>query len=215
MSTSASERKLHARVWWTLAAWAVGALVFYAVQNRLRPVGGDISFAKLAWLAYAVLFWFVLPLLLSADPRLPAAWRRPFVVLLALMLARGVAELWMLYVSLNWLPWYGIAHDVVCALALGAFLAVLEPHGGLQRTIRGHLAVTTALFVPEIYFAWYMVTYFNTRGESAIYFVPDDPAHATVLSVTAAVVICLTVYLPLFISRWLYGTLERDRPTPF
>lgn len=213
MSTFDSERALNVWVRAALVAWVGGALAFYAVQNHLRPVGGDISLAKLAWLAYAVLFWFMLPALLAADPRLPAAWRRPFMALLVLMLARGLAELWMLYVSLNWLPWYGIAHDIVCAIVLGAFLARLRPISGLQRTVFVHLAVTTALFAPEIYFAWYMVTYFNTRGDDAIYFVPDDPVHATVLNVTAAVVICLTLYLPFFLHRWLHGTPERDRST--
>jgi hypothetical protein len=213
MWTFGSERGLAAAAWSSVAASFAAALLFFWVQNTYRPVGGDISWAKLFWLMYAVLFWFVLPLLLVADPRLGRAWRRPFAVLAALMLVRGVIEFWMLYVALNWSPWYGIGHDVVCMTALAALAWPLRAHltSSLERTVFVHLIVTTAIFLPEMYFAWYMQAHFTTTGESAIYFVPDDPRYSDVLTVTTTVVVFLLAYLPVFLFRWLHGAPDRIR----
>ncbi len=206
MWTFASERLLSAAAYAVLTGTALAAAVFYRMQNRHAAVGGAISWQKLAWLALAILLWILLPALIACDPRLSAAWRWPFLVLLALMLARGVIELWMLYVSRNWSPWYGIAHDIVCAAVLLGYAIALQPSGPLEQLMRLHLGVSGAMFGPEIYFAWYMLTHFHTKGDHAIYFVPDDPAYAVVLRVTAATVAFLATYLPLFLYCWLHGT---------
>lgn len=216
MWTFGSERRLGGATWSAVGALLAAALVFYWLQNQMRPIGGEISWPKLFWLAYAILLWFVLPGLIAADPRLDRAWRRPFVVLYLLMLARGLAELWMLYVSLNWSPAYGIAHDLLCASVLTGYGLRLarRPRGRLEALMLLHLAVSALMFAPEIYFAWYMQAHFNTQGASAVYFVPDDPAYLTVLRVTTAVDVFLTIYLPAFLLKWLHGTPERDRPAP-
>lgn len=211
MWSFASERRLAIAAWSSVAALFAAALVFYWVQNHLRPVGGEISWPKLFWLMYAVLLWFALPVLLACDPRLSRAWRRPFAVLAALMLARGVVEAWMLYVALSWSPWYGIGHDVVCMLMLLGFVGRLSgaAASGLERTVYVQLAVSAVMFLPEIYFAWYMQAHFTTAGADAVYFVPDDPRYQDVLRVTVAVVVFLSAYLPVFLIRWLHGTPDR------
>lgn len=209
-----SERQLAAAAWSSVASLLVSAFAFFWAQNQFKPVGGDISWAKLFWLMYAVLFWFVLPALLAADPRLTPSWHRPFAALAILMLARGLVELWMLYVALTWSPWYGIVHDIVCMATLAVFAWTLRERrtGAVERTVFVHLIVTTVIFFPEIYFAWYMQAHFTTTGESAIYFVPDDPRYSDVLAVTAAVVVFSSVYFPLFLYRWLHGATDRTRP---
>jgi len=203
----ASERRLGGAVWTAVTVLAAAALGFYWLQNHYRPVGGEISWPKLFWLSYAILLWFVLPILVAADPRLAPQWRRPFFFLFVLMLARGLAELWMLYVSLNWSPWYGIGHDLLCASVLVACAVRLwtatPPGGRLEQLVLLHMGVTALMFVPEIYFAWYMQAHFNTQGDAAIYFVPDDPAYAVVLRVTTAAVVLLSVYFPVFLFQWL------------
>ena len=211
MWTFDSERRLIVVAWSTVAALCALALLFFWAQNHFRLVGGDISWPKLFWLLYAVLLWFALPVLLAADPRLSASWRRPFAVLAALMAARGVVEFWMLYVALNWSPWYGIGHDIVCMTALAVFIGELRGTAGnaTERIVFAHAIVTAAMFVPEMYFAWYMQAHFTTTGDGAIYFVPDDPRYRDVLRVTTAVVLFLSAYLPLFLFRWLHGTADR------
>jgi hypothetical protein len=210
MWTFASRRALVISAWTALALLVASAALFFDLQNRLHPVGGPVSAPKMAWLALALLIWLVLPALLAADPRASPGLRRAFAVLLLLIVARGAIEGWMLYVSLNWSPWYGIAHDLLCIAALSWLAARATASGALDRVVRTHLFVTILAFVPEIYFAWYMQAHFVTRGDQAIYFVPDDPAYADVLFVTKTVVICLGIYLAFFFRRWLHGTTERE-----
>jgi hypothetical protein len=203
MWSFASERTLRRAAWTALGVVALAAGAFYAVQNALRPVGGEIALVKLLWLAGAVLLWGVLPLLLMADPRLGPAVRGAFAALAALMAARAAIEGWMLYVSLTWSPWYGIAHNALCATVLLAWAACIRPHHALERLARRHLAVTAGFFVPESYFAWYLLTHFVTRGPQAVYFVPGDASHAQVLLATGVAVVCLIAYLAVFLRRWM------------
>jgi hypothetical protein len=203
MWSFASERTLRHTACAAIVLLAVAAAVFHQIQNTLRPVGGDIALVKLLWLAGAILLWGVLPLLLLADSRLSPQLRRAFAVLVALMLARAVVEGWMLYVTLDWSPWYGIAHDALGAAVLLGFAARSTPRNALESLVRMHLWVTAAFFLPEMYFAWYMQAHFVTQGEAAVYFVPDQSAYADVLATTTVAVVCLAMYLPFFLARWI------------
>lgn len=199
-----SERSLRRAVWASVVVLALAGIAFYHLQNSLRPVGGTISVPKAFWLAGAVFLWGVLPLFILADARLGAQLRRMFAALAALMLARGAIEGWMLYVTFNWSPWYGIAHDAVCASMLTWLGARAEVPTLLHRTVRNHAWMSAAFFGPEVYFAWYMQAHFDTTGGSAVYFVPDDPIYAVVLRVTTVTVVCLFLYLPVFLYRWIH-----------
>jgi hypothetical protein len=205
MWSFASESALRRAAWVALGLTAAAA-TFYVAQNALRPVGGQIAFVKLLWLAGAVLLWGVLPPLLAADARLGPTLRRAFAALCALMLARAAIEGWMLYVSLSWSPWYGIAHDVLCAVVLLVFAARIAPRNELENVARRHLAVSAVFFAPEMYFAWYVQAHFVTRGTAAVYFVPDDASHIRVLLVTGVTVVCLAAYLAMFLRRWLMAS---------
>jgi len=206
MWSFASESALRRAAWVALGLTAAAAATFYVAQNTLRPVGGEIAFVKLLWLGGAVLLWGVLPPLLAADARLGRSLRRAFAALCALVLARAAIEGWMLYVSLNWSPWYGIAHNVLCAVALLVLAVRIAPRNGLERVARRHLAASAAFFVPETYFAWYMQAHFVTRGAAAVYFVPDDASHRHVLLLTGVTVVCLAAYLAMFLRRWLMAS---------
>jgi hypothetical protein len=199
-------------VWGAVVSAYAAATVFWWVQNTLQPVGGAIAFQKALWLATAVVLWLIIPAFIAADVRVHAVVRRAFGVLLALMAARGLIELPMLYVFHNWSPWYGIAHDIVCMAALLWYFAQVST----QPMARAHMAMTTAAFVPEIYFAWYMQAYFHTQGGDAIYFVPDDPMHALALNITTGAVVCFGTWIGFFLARWPYfnshATAERPRP---
>ena len=218
MSTWFSEGRLRLVALLAVAAIAIAAVAFHILQNQLALTGGGIAWPKSAWLGCTILFWFVLPALLVSDARLTAAWRAPFIALLALMCLRGVVELWMLYVSHNWSPFYGIGHDLVClallwGLALRAAagtVALTQP--GLPRTVFVHALATGLLFIPEMYFAWYMQANFRTQGVDPLYFVPDDAAHARVLALTTAADAAAVLYLPTFLYAWLHGKTEVAHP---
>jgi hypothetical protein len=220
MRGSRSELRLRRVALTAVAATALITGVFFVVQNRLAPVGGEVAFVKALWLGLALLFWLVLPALIVGDSRLESAVRRPFQLLLALMAARGVAELVMLYGFRNWSPSYGIAHDLLCLGVLSAWginrlgrrSAIADPT--LSRTLLIHLFFTAALFLPEIYFAAYMQAHFTTAGAAAVYFVPDDGRHRLVLAVTAVVDALATAYLGFFLYAWLNTSANAPTPSP-
>jgi len=203
MWSFASEFALRRATWIALGLVAAAGAAFYLVQNTFHPVGGQIALVKMLWLAGAVFLWGVLPLLLIGDVRLGPALRSAFAALAVLMLARATIEGWMLYASLDWSPWYGMGHNAVCAAVLLACAARCRPRNALERLGRQHLLASAAFFVPETYFAWYMLTHFVTRGDQAVYFVPGDPSHVQVLTVTAVAVVLLTAYLARFLRRWM------------
>lgn len=217
MPRSDSNRALAIGLAVTCALLCAGAAVFYLTQNSSDRIGGPVAPQKIAWLAYAILLWVILPIAIVLDRRASAILRAAFGVLLVLMLARGAIELWMLYVTLNWSPWYGIAHDVVCVAVL-AWFGVQAMRLRVARTPANgslllHLAVTATAFIPEIYFAHYMTQHFNTVGDAAVYFVPAEERYRDVLRVTTAVVVALSIYLPVFLWEWLVGT-ARSKHTP-
>lgn len=201
-----SEHALRRVTFTAIGLLAMATVVFYQIQNKLQLVGGDISLVKLLWLSGAILLWGVLPILLLADSRIDIRLRQAFAVLAGLMCVRAVVEGWMLYVTFNWSPWYGIAHDAVCVIVLTTFAARVSPTNSLERVTSGHLWVTAAFFIPEMYFAWYMQAHFITEGKSALYFVPDEPAYAEVLRVTAVAVVCLALYLQWFLRCWILAS---------
>jgi len=218
MAKSVSSNPLACAVLLSLAALGVAAGVFYGTQNAAGRIGGAISPQKMMWLVYALALWGVIPLAIALDRRGSVCLRQAFGALFALMLLRAPVELWMLYVSRNWSPWYGIAHDLVCTGVLLIFM-LQAWRGRLWRTapngwLAVHLAVTTAAFAAEIYFAHYMTRHFVTAGDAAIYFVPADARYSEVLRVTAVVVVGLSLYLPLFLWGWLFGASGSKRTQP-
>lgn len=217
VSTSRSDERLRTVAASATAATLLCALLFFFAQNRLALTGGGIALSKSVWLGYALLFWLVLPAIILSDRHTAADLKQPFKWLLILMAARGVAELWMLYYFKNWTPFYGIAHDILCLAMLWAWGLRLchqestRQHAPARRWLLVHCFVTGGLFVPEIYYAWYMQAHFTTHGVNPIYFVPDDGNHRVVLGVTAAVDLLATVYLGFFLQNWPHAKPQRTR----
>ena len=218
MSRSGSEGGLRIAVLAAATATLSLAVVFHVVQNGLALTGGDVALSKSVWLGLALLFWIVLPALILCDPGLALQTRRPFLLLLLLMGARALAEPWMLYLFKNWSPSYGIVHDLVCLAVLWGYAVRL--HGarvsgqGSATTMSMllHCFATGALFIPEIYYAWYMQSHFTTHGDHPVYFVPDDGSHRVVLAVTAAVDLLAIAYLGFFLRSWPHGQTQRAGP---
>src|SRR5205085_9116050 len=114
-------------------------------QNRRGEIGGPISIAKILWLDYAILAWFIIPALLIASTT--GAWRRLFTIHLINFGARAVIELILLYVFVKWSPIYGIAHDIFSIALITAF----APH---DASILAHYSWTIRIgLVSEIVFA--------------------------------------------------------------
>ena len=202
-----SERQRRLAFASAVAGLLLAAFAFLSVQNSGMLPGGSVAPVKLAWLSCAILFWYLLPALLLADSRLPDPVRFACGVLLANMLARAVVELFMMYVSKNWHPWFGIGHDVFTAILMFMVSRPVFRSADL-RFYGGFLLVIIAMFIVEACFAWYMLSEATSPG-ATVYFVADEPAHRNIMVVTTLCVVALAVYLIFFSRRWLYGRATR------
>ncbi len=199
-------KQLRGLLWAALGLLGVAAVIFHGLQNAPHAVGGAIALPKLLWLALALWFWYVLPLLFVLDARLRPT-RALHALFAANMLARALIELWMMYVSSNWHPYYGIAHDLFSA-ALVLYLSYALPFDApLLGAQRSFFLVLGLMFLLETGFAVYMLN--NVHSLGPVYFVPTGAAHRGVLTITWVAVGALLFYAVALIKEWLYVPLKR------
>lgn len=166
-----------------LALFVLLGVLFARRQNRPGARGGRISPPKVAWLFYAVYFWFILCPAVALEPAVPPPARAVLGLFGASMWLRGVAELYMLYVSKSWRPPYGIGHDVLClALVLGG-LAWHHAHwaGRLSPVDVWALALIGLVLASLLIEIAYAVLFFRavegaTTGEQGIWFADEEQA---------------------------------------
>ena len=156
---------------------------FHRKQNVLAAKGGRISPPKLAWLFYAVFLWFLLCPLVALEPALHPQLRVVLAGFGVLMWVRGVAELYMLYVSHNWRPPYGIGHDLLCIAYLlgGVSWYALGQQGPLTRLDLWTLALLGLVLVSLCVEVMYAALFFHavegrTTGEDGIWFADEEQA---------------------------------------
>lgn len=164
-------------------ACAVAALLFRRAQNAKGARGGRISGPKLAWLFYAVFLWFLVCPLIAIDARVPMEARAVLGAFAAFMWLRGVAELYLLYVTKSWRPPYGVAHDVACiALVLGGlFWGRARWTGTPDTTDVWALAFVGLVLVSLCVEVAYAALFFHavegrTTGEEGIWFADEEQA---------------------------------------
>jgi len=164
-------------------ACAGAALFFRRAQNAKGALGGRISGPKVAWLFYAVFLWFLVCPLVALDTAVPVEARAVLGAFAAFMWLRGAAELFMLYVTKNWRPPYGVAHDVACiALVLGGlvwgrtwWLGPLDTVDTWALALVG--LVLVSLFVEVAYAAlFFHAVEGRTTGDEGIWFADQEQA---------------------------------------
>lgn len=174
----------------TRAALLVAALVVVALgliflnrQNRKGGLGGRISRPKLMWLLYAVYFWFVVCPVLALDSAVPRPMRLILGVFAAGMWLRGLAEMVMLYVTKNWRPPYGVAHDVFSMVVVGLGLVFYRDEwdalrGTLPLWTFALLVVLLASLAIETYYAaaFFRAVEGRTTGDDGLWFADEDDA---------------------------------------
>jgi hypothetical protein len=169
----------------TLALLAALGVAFYYRQNAGLQVGGAISPPKMLWLAYALTAWFVVPFFLWRDARLSAPVRRLFGAFWALMVARGIVEMILMYGFHHWNPIYGIGHDATCVLLI---LTLRRGLTGASVPDRRALRYSSSLLVglaAEMTFAgMFMQTGAHT---SAVYFASTEASWGYINLATSVV----------------------------
>ncbi|MFB1483429.1 hypothetical protein [Corallococcus sp. RDP092CA] len=166
-----------------LLACAGAAVAFRRRQNARGGRGGRISGPKLAWLLYAVFLWFGVCPLVALDASVPMEARVVLGAFAVSMWLRGAAELYMLYVSRNWRPPYGVGHDLGCIALVGAGLVYTGEKwaGALDRRDVWALAlvglVLTSLVVEVAYAAlFHQAVEGRTTGEDGVWFADAEQA---------------------------------------
>ncbi|MFL5353538.1 hypothetical protein [Archangium sp.] len=166
-----------------LALAALLGFLFWRKQNVQRSRGGRISPPKLAWLFYAIFLWFLLCPLVALDAAVEPNLRGVLGGFGVLMWVRGGAELYMLYVSHNWKPPYGIGHDVLCIAFLLGGLSWYQLHrtGPLSRLDAWALSLLALVLVSLFVEVMYATLFFqavegHTTGEDGIWFADEEQA---------------------------------------
>jgi hypothetical protein len=210
--------------WLIIVGLGVSGGILYYLQNFAHGLGGGMAFPKLLWLAYALWFWYFLPLLIGCDSRFGSQVRRVYGIFWVNMAVRAVAELWMMYVSHNWHPYWGISHDVFSFLVIWVLLfqanARMPPtpqslslgekgeRGKLDSIASFNFKVMGLMLLVESYFAWYMLNNVRSADGSPVYFVPANGEHLGIMAVTWGAVMILTAQQFFFARKWLYESFE-------
>jgi hypothetical protein len=171
-----------------LVALALGALAFRHGQNVAGHIGGPISWPKLAWLSYAVAGWYLVAFFFWRSAAVAPARRRAYGWHLASFVARGVVELWLIYVAVAWIPPYGITHDLLDIALITALARGAGPALSAADRASAHFLISIRLgLCCEIVFAW--LFHLAADARTGIYFAADDPRWALINGLTTAVVL--------------------------
>jgi hypothetical protein len=166
-----------------LATCALLGVLFQRRQNRKGTRGGRISPPKVAWLFFAIYFWFFVCPLVALDAAVSPAARWTLGLFGLSMWVRGGAEMYLLYVTRSWRPPYGIGHDVLCIILVLGALAWHHPHwaGPLPGSERWALALIALVLVSLVIEIAYAALFFHavegaTTGEEGIWFADEEQA---------------------------------------
>jgi hypothetical protein len=186
-----------------ILALIVGAAVYFRrAQNRNTAsgawVGGEISWPKAFWLAYAIGSWFLMPWIFFLDPATPTPLKWALGFHLASWWIRGPLELVMIYKWFNWTPIYGISHDSLhnlgLFLATSAATAMIgwESLAGDAHAFWAWLflcSICLAMMAEVTFAALFIVT--RGKGNDKIYFASDSEEYRMInrLTLTACIIL--------------------------
>jgi len=138
----------------------------------------------------------LLPIFWLTDPTIPKPTKQWLALFLLSMLIRAVVELFMMYVSNNWLHAYGIIHDIfsllLCLFIAQKLLASRQP-------MVAYFFYCAILFVLETYFALYLRDVSSADG--SVFFLESGPEHTLVLWITRMAVLVSTVIFFYLLKR--------------
>ncbi|MCW2973672.1 MAG: hypothetical protein JWN72_1945 [Thermoleophilia bacterium] len=187
---------------------SLGSAGFAWNQNRHPEIGGPIHWSKVLWLNLAINVFVVLPGVWWRRSTASPAARHMLGVAFGSWVARGAAEMYLVYVVRRWKMRYGISHDAVAFAVLGTML--VRDRASLDRerdaaTVAFTL-FTLAMYVVEIAFAlrFRRITDPATGG---VFFADDSPKYRGIITSTKRVV---AISYPIFAA--ILWAARRDFP---
>jgi len=199
----------------TLIVMALLLVVFgvrFHAKQKPGAIGGPISAAKAFWLPFAIYFWFIVCGVLAVDDALPPALAMVYAAMALSMWLRGIAEMVMLYVTHNWRPPMGIAHDaftigvVLCVGGVALGTSDVSSWSSLALGGAALLVVLVASLVLEIVHAWsfFLVVGKRTVGDDGIWFADDeDPRFKAINARTRIGNVVLGVPVFAYVVWWI------------
>jgi hypothetical protein len=194
-----------------MAVFSVG---FYTRQRSGEQIGGSIAPAKALWLFYAMYVWFILTPIIAFEPKLSSAISTCLLSFAGFMWVRAFVELFMMYVSKNWKPPYGIAHNITSFVLLaglsfttGAWSSAQTP---LDHWALGLITVLLLCMVLETIYAtvFHKVIGDHTTGDDAVWFAPaNSPHYQRIVSMTKWCNLPLYLFLIVFVGVCSLGDL--------
>lgn len=179
----------------SLVAVALASAVLYRHQRR-DGIGGEISPAKTLWLGWVVYLWFFVTPLVAFAPATELSLTRVLGLFFVNMVLRAFVELFMLLVTKNWRPAYGVVHNLFSlALLFGAVVATSWSSGHTAWLIEGGstgylwlLLVLTGSLAVETYYAlaFHHLVGNKTMGEQGVWFADNrNPKFLRINRITA------------------------------
>lgn len=204
-------------LWALLAVVAAAALAFRAMQMRGK-LGGKIATSKTIWLGLVVALWFAVVPVVAFDQAIAFGLRLVLGVFFANMALRGGIELFMLYVSKNWKPRYGMAHALF-SIALIVLSALVVQFGlgepvfmGLAQDLDRWALMLIMLVVMSLGTEWLHAFTFSevvnssgqtTTGDHAVWFAhKDDPRFQQILKNTVRYNLFFLAATAAFVARY-------------
>ncbi len=193
-------------VWWIyfFVSAIVGVFLFVR-QNRGPRLGGPISISKGLWLYWTISVWFFLIPFSLSHGDWPDATMWGWGLLSLSFWVRGVAELYMLFVSKNWTPKIGITHDLVTlAVLLGCYGLFWQSLLYASWWIQLMSAALAFSLMVETWYAWAFLQLVRerTKGKEGIWYATkEDPKFLLILRVTT----CCNTLLYAATAAYLWG----------
>lgn len=157
-------------------------------QNKGSKMGGAISPAKSFWLFYCIYTWFLLMPVTLYLKKIPAPLYHLWLGFVGWMYARGLIEMFMMFVTKNWTPPLGIVHNISCIawLLFGSAYYYEQVMAVPLIILLFHCSVIFSLVMETYYaIAFYKIVGSKTKGDEAIWYAnKDDPEFKKVVKVT-------------------------------
>lgn len=192
----------------TLASLVL-TVVMHRRQNQPGKLGGPICLSKAFWLHYTLYTWFFLvPYILWHFPAAPLGHRAVWWTLTGSMWARGLSELYMLFVSRNWTPIIGISHDIATFAMMGVALGVAGWPVGSEVAMMIYTASLFLSIAVETHHAhsFFKIMKGRTGGDEAMWYAHEgDPRFRTIILTTTVFNWILYGALAVFYVRYFTG----------
>lgn len=153
---------------------------YYFNQNKQAKIGGKISAAKAFWLGYALFNYFIFPVFLYFFLE-NSTLKLVLILIICLFYLRMLIQSYLMFVSKNWIPSYGILYNIISVIFIFSLLFKLyitfnafDENGLLLLSL--FLFKLILILFTDTFYARNFKTLVgnNTKGKKAIWYASDD-----------------------------------------